>query len=143
MASLPVIKVAAQEGGYVVINECDFDPLVHKHYVSDAAKTNANSTNEGTSDSSESNPATDSQQAITLASNAAVVAATVAATDSPFAIYVSHLIETYTLAELRGRAKDLGLKGLSRSNEQAVAEAIARGEEEVIARAELEELPNA
>lgn len=96
MASLPVVKVAI-EGGYMVINESDYDPAVHQLLENDL------------------------ETVLTEESG------TILTVDSGTS-RVEELIEENTVTALKAIAKEKGLKGYSRMNEQELAEAIASAE---------------
>jgi hypothetical protein len=129
VASLPTVLVAAPGGGSMLINLSDFDPLVHQkydEYLSDAAATEAASA--AGANRTDDSPTTDDDLSSSTATGDDSAATPAPAEVSPSEARVTRLIEAYTLIELRENAKAYGLKGLSRANERAVAEAIAAHE---------------
>jgi hypothetical protein len=135
MASLPTVLVAAPGGGSMLINLSDFDSLVHQKYdefLSDAASVAARKASfdraNGVSPSFDTAVSDSLATATGFTPPAMETAAVTSIEVSPLEARVTRLIEAYTLIELRENAKAYGLKGLSRVNERAVAEAIAAHE---------------
>jgi hypothetical protein len=125
VASLPTVLVAAPGGGSMLINLSDFDPLVHQKYdefLSNAASVAAR---KASFDRANNIAIADDDLSNSTAAGDDLVQTTAPSEVSPSEARVTRLIEAYTLIELREKAKAYGLKGLSRANEQAVAEAIA------------------